>query len=235
MEAPTGHEFDRDQFERRLRDLDPSLFRPVGSQTSGKDKIALLALHGACREVHGSFRYLEIGSHLGGTLQPFLADDRCTEATSIDSRPEQVDDVRGMVEYPGNTTERMLAALSAVPGADLTKLRTIEATTEGLETDGLEAELCLVDGEHTHEAALRDARFCRDVLRGSGTIAFHDCSLVQSAIDAFTAELEPGSFTALRLPGVMFAVELGSAGVLDAAPVRRLWDEDMEWLWRRRK
>src|SRR5919204_195605 len=106
-------------FEDALRALDTSLFEHVRSQTTELDRISLLALHNACREVHGRFAYLEIGSHLGGSLQVLVADQRCTSITSIDSRPESAPDVRGVSSYPGNATARMLERLAAVPGADL--------------------------------------------------------------------------------------------------------------------
>src|SRR5437016_5643611 len=95
-------------FEEALAALDTSLFENVRAQSSERDRVSLLALQNACREIHGQFDYLEIGSHLGGSLQVLVADPRCTSITSIDSRPETTPDVRGISSYPGNTTERML-------------------------------------------------------------------------------------------------------------------------------
>src|SRR5256885_15040664 len=82
--------------EAALTALDTSLFDNVRSQTSERDRISLLALHRACRDAYGRFAYLEIGSHLGGSLQVLVADPRCTSITSIDSRPESAPDVRGV-------------------------------------------------------------------------------------------------------------------------------------------
>jgi hypothetical protein len=217
-----------DDFDRRLREFDIRLFRSVPFVMSGPDRIALMALHNACREVHGSFNYLEVGSYLGGSLQVFLADPRCVAITSIDARHKQSPDIVGSLVYRQTTTEQMLEGLAAVPGADLGKLHTIDASVEDIPTEGLKAELCFVDGEHTHDAALRDARFCRAV-SPRGTIAFHDCTLVRSAIDAFAAESQP--CTTLDLPGEVFAVELGPPRVLQSASIRRLWDQDMERAW----
>ena len=128
---------------------------------------SLLALHAACREVHGRFAYLEIGSHLGGSLQAFVCDEACEAIVSIDPRPSSQPDGRGIVyRYDGNSTARMLENLKRLPGADLGKLRTIDAGTDSVDPAelGLRPTLCFVDGEHTDAAVLRDAGFCRAAL-----------------------------------------------------------------------
>jgi SAM-dependent methyltransferase len=199
-------------FEVRLQSLDPGLFDRVPSQTTRADRVSLLALHNACRESHGTFRYLEIGSHLGGSLQALVADDRCAAITSIDSRPPSQPDARGIdFTYPGNSTERMLAYLRTIPGADLDKLHTVEASTDELPMTSFEgiAQLCFIDAEHTYDAALRDARFCRGVIGAEGAIAFHDRRLVGKAIEQFIGELDHGSFTAYPLQDSIFVIELG--------------------------
>jgi hypothetical protein len=203
------------EFEEALATLDTSLFDTVRSQTSEMDRVSLLALHNACREVHGEFAYLEIGSHLGGSLQVLVVDRRCTSITSIDSRPESAPDVRGISSYPGNTTARMLVRLRLVPGADLTKVQTIEAEAPALDPAGLPApQLCLIDGEHTHDAALADARFCRDVLCDQGAIAFHDRRLVRSAIECFLEDLGQVPHEGYPLLGSVYVIELGQTRLL---------------------
>jgi hypothetical protein len=176
---------------RALARLDTSLFEYVRSQTCERDRQSLLALHHACAKQYRFFSYLEIGSHLGGTLQVLIRDPRCTSITSIDPRPLAQPDVRGVFEYPGNSTERMISRLESVPGADIAKLQTIEATSDQIRTDSLVAspQLCLIDGEHTIDAALCDARFCRQAVREDGAIVFHDRTLVLPAIERFLEEL----------------------------------------------
>lgn len=198
-------------FEQSLRSLDTGLFDHVPSQTSNDDRLSLLALHNACREVHGEFSYLEIGSHLGGSLQVLAVDTRCLSITSIDSRPERQPDVRGVFDYPSNSTGRMLARLEAVPGADLGKLHTIDASTAELSPTELpsQPQLCLIDGEHTIEAALRDARFCRRAAAGRGAIAFHDRRLVRPAIELFLDELDETPHEGYPLLGTVYVIELG--------------------------
>jgi methyltransferase family protein len=208
-------------FDEALAALDTRLFGHVRSQTSERDRISLLALHNACRDVHGRFAYLEIGSHLGGSLQALVADERCTSITSIDLRPESAPDVRGVSSYPGNTTDRMLERLGSVPGADISKVKTIEADTGDIDPAELAApQLCLIDGEHTYEAALRDARFCRRAVRDDGAIVFHDRRLVRPAIEHFLEELGESPHEGYPLLGSVYVIELGETRLLPA--VQRL-------------
>jgi hypothetical protein len=201
--------------EERIAAADPSLFNRVPAQLARDDKISLLALHLAAAETLGSFRYLEIGSHLGGSLQVLVADPRCAEIVSIDARPPSQPDERGIVwPYPDNSTARMLDCLAEVPGADLAKLTTIDAGTEALEPGDIPfvPDVCFVDGEHTDGAVVRDLRFCRRLVRDRGVIAFHDAWIVhrglRAALDEFSADGVP--FSARHLPESVLVVELGT-------------------------
>ena len=199
----------------RLSRLDETLFDAIESQTSDQDRRSLLALHGAVADALGNFGYLEIGSHRGGSLQVLVTDERCRKIVSIDPRPEwQPDDRPGIAgcAYSRNSTEDMLELLAVVPGADVTKIETIELGTESIDPETVERpDLCFVDGEHTQVAALRDARFCRAVLRGRGIVAFHDFWIVAPAVLRFLRELKDGRGYFLR--NSIFVVEFGGATV----------------------
>ena len=199
-------------FEEALESLDTSLFAHVRTQTGEEDRLSMLALHNACRRSYGEFSYLEIGSHLGGSLQVLIVDDRCVQIVSIDSRPECQPDARGLVvDYPDNNTQRMLDRLASVPGANLEKLHTIEATTADLPPDDLPTrpQLCFIDAEHTDAAALRDARFCRAATREGGAIVFHDRRVVRGAIERFLEELGTVRHDGYPLLGSIYVVEVG--------------------------
>lgn len=205
--------------EQRIRDLDISLFDDVVTQLRLNDRKSLLALHTACRDAYGSFTYLEIGSYLGGSLQAFVRDPACEAIVSIDPRPSSAADLRGEdARYPDNTTRGMLERLAAIPGADAAKITTLEASTEGLDPLALPCrpQLCLVDGEHTDGAALRDAEFCLEAMQGDGCIAFDDPNIVYKAIRALTDRLEAGGreIHAYLLPYSIFVVEVGAARLL---------------------
>lgn len=207
----------------RVAALDTSTLARIESETTEADRRSLLALH-ATVAARGPFRYLEIGSHLGGSLQALVADPRCTEIVSIDTRPTSQPDDRGeRFAYPGNSTQRMLDQLAEVPGADLGKLRTFETGTDVLNPSDLSGvpDLCLVDGEHTYAAALRDARFCLEAIGDAGVIAFHDSNIVQPAIDEFVRSLGERPHAAFQLPDSVAVVQVGADDLPRSPWVRR--------------
>src|SRR3954470_24589215 len=127
-----------DGFRAHLERFDPKLLKGIKSQTKKGDRSSLLALHAACVERYGTFDYLEIGSHLGGSLQALARDERCTRIVSIDLRPEATPDERGkLIPYQGNSTQRMLDGLAALAGADVAKIHTIDADTRTLDPGDL--------------------------------------------------------------------------------------------------
>ena len=203
----------------RLDRLDMSLFDAIpGGCASASDRRSLLALHAAVA-ARGDFNYLEVGSYHGASLQTFIADPRCRRIVSIDRRDEASPDERPEeARYPDNTTARMLERLGHVPGADLGKLTTIDASTENLDPAELRADLCLIDAEHTNVAALRDARFCRRAIRDRGVIVFHDRILVDQGIQQFLGELS--RYRAYPLAHDLFVVELNVPSLTADARVK---------------
>lgn len=203
----------------RIDELDPSLFEHIESiGSSVADRRSLLALHAALA-ARGNFRFLEVGSYLGASLQAFIVDPRCTRIVSIDRRDQVSPDERPIQpEYPGNTTGQMLDRLSEVQGADLEKLITIDSSTEELEPAGLTADLCFIDAEHTNAAVLRDARFCRRVIRDRGVIVFHKRAVVGLGIRQFLHELS--RYRAYPLAHELFVVEINLPSLLSDPRVR---------------
>jgi hypothetical protein len=205
-------------FEERLESLDVELLGAIHTGLTTEDRRSLLALHLACRRTNSEFRWLEIGSHLGGSLQALVRDPGCTKIDSIDSRPEQIPDERiATVAYPGNSTARMLRLLSDLPDAHMRKVRTHDTGTGQLDPQAFEPpDVCFIDAEHTDEACVRDAEFCRNVLRNDGVIAFHDIFIVYQAVSAFVETLRvTGTPHRLAyLPDNMFAIELGLGELL---------------------
>ena len=61
-----------DDFEAQINRLDVALFGHIFSATTQEDKRSLLAVQRAVRELKAAqgYVYLEIGSYLGGSLQP---------------------------------------------------------------------------------------------------------------------------------------------------------------------
>jgi len=206
----------------RVSALDTSLFRPIESQTTEPDRQSLLALHAAIAE-RGPFDYLEIGSHLGGSLQALVADPRCRSIVSIDTRPLLQPDDRGdEAAYPENSTRRMLEGLAELPDADLAKVQTFETGTDELAVSDLPTRpgFCFVDAEHTRAAALRDALFCLEATTPDGVVAFHDSNVVMPGIEDFIARLDR-PHQAFQLPDSVFVVELGEPRLQATAYIQR--------------
>src|SRR5436305_2405579 len=162
-------------FERRLRELDPSLFAAIDSQSSDGDRRSWLALQRLARGTGGTYACLEIGFHLGGSIQPHLLDPRCRRIYSIDNRPIVPPDDRGQeFRYDGSSTERMLANLRALDPDQVSKIVCFESDARDVDPSLLpdRPDLCFIDGEHTSRAVLSDFDFCFRVYSPRATSAF---------------------------------------------------------------
>ncbi len=217
-----------DAFSARVNRLDTTLFDAIPSESTPWDRQSLLACQSAVRMRWSPYVYLEIGSHLGGSLQAHVLDPRCAAAHSIDPRPSVQPDARGQhFGYPGNSTARMLANLGAA-GGDIPRVVCHEQTVAGLDPAAIvpAPHLCFVDGEHTDEAVLVDFAFCQRVVAPGGLIVFHDAHIIYNALGAIVASLDRTGTTyrACHLPDSLFAIELGDGALLEGAalaPVRR--------------
>ena len=114
--------------DHRIQSLDVSLFEKIYSQTGIEDRESLLAIQNTTRNKYAPtpYAYLEIGSHLGGSIQPYLMDPQCSQIYSIDPRPRQQPDDRCpgyIANYEHNTTERMLELLEKVDKEALPKIK----------------------------------------------------------------------------------------------------------------
>jgi hypothetical protein len=224
-------------FEQQIASLDPGLFRHIESQSTGNDRTSLLALHLAFRQSHPSFKYLEIGSHLGGSLQALVRDPRCQSIVSIDPRPRRQPDERGEhYDYVDNSTARMLTLLRQIPGANADKILALDAGTDTLDPERVPGppDFCFIDGEHTDVAVVRDARFCLRVIHPDGCIAFHDANIIYRGLRGVIGELQRQGmeFRGYHLPDSVFVVELGACAVHQSPPVQRMLLHNHEgYLW----
>lgn len=222
--------------EQSIADLDLGLFEKIPSQSTDHDKQSLLACQLAVRELTGEYSYLEIGSYLGGSIQPHLLDPKCRRIYSIDKRPHSQPDARGVdFIYQNNSTARMMGMLQAV-AEDTTKITTIDGDSKTIDplriTDPI--QLCFIDGEHTDEAAASDFRFCLKVLNGGGVIVFHDAQITYNGIAACVRYLEENNveFKAYVLPHIVFVIEIGEFPLhKNAAIAERLRDNHLSYLF----
>jgi len=173
------------QMVTAIEALDTAAFI-VWSETSEYDKISFLRIQKLIRAHVANYVYVEVGSHLGGTLAPHLADPRCRTVISIDPRPGELQDVRGRsFAYEGNSTTRMIEGLEQVlPEGCLTKLRTFDLdAAEVCHADiSARADLVMIDGEHTIVAAFSDVMSLLPIIAADAVISFHDANLVADAI-----------------------------------------------------
>lgn len=213
-------------FEQSISNLDLRLFEKISSQSNDDDKKSLLACQLATRELTNEYIYLEIGSYLGGSIQPHLLDEQCTKIYSIDKRPLVQPDERGVdYTYLNNSTARMLENLAQVAPEQVEKITTIDGDTR--EIDGSQIAdkitLCYIDGEHTDEAVMSDFKFCLSVLAERGAILFDDANIIYNGIADCIEYLKANSinFRAYSLPAKVFVIEVSdfplhqNAAILD--------------------
>jgi len=199
-------------FSQRLDALDLSLFDAVTTQSTDDDRRAWLAVQRAVRNPSG-YVYLEIGSHLGGSIQQHIVDPWCRAIVSIDKRPETLPDDRGrVVRYQGNSTARMLETLRRVAPDGMGKLRCYDSDASGVDPAAVHerADFCFIDGEHTHAAVLSDFEACLRLSGPNAAICFHDAYVVDRALASILSSLgDRGiSFDTRKLGGSTFGIFL---------------------------
>ncbi len=209
----------------RIDRLDVSLFDHISSQSSTADREAFLALQRAVRDRSEGYVYLEIGSHLGGSIQPHLLDPRCKKIYSIDKRPEEMPDERGENRvYRGNSTQRMLDRLGQISEKGLSKIVCFDHDARHIDPQRIDPapHLCFIDGEHTNRAVVADFAFCYKISAPDAVIAFHDSGLVAKGIKTVKKWLRQRGivYEGLKLGGSVYAICLG-ASVKAIAPQLR--------------
>lgn len=221
-------------FETRIQALDVTLLDAIASQSCRGDRRAWLAVQRAVRQPRG-YTYLEIGSHLGGSLQQHVQDPLCHAMVSIDKRPASQPDERGkLFHYEGNSTARMLENLRRVAPERLERLQCIDADAAeiDLQTIAVRPDFCFIDGEHTVRAVCSDFAFCRRVASPNAAICLHDDWIVAAALRTILADLRRDGvpFIARKLSGVTFGIFLGDCpAARDPYIAKRSWDGD-RWL-----
>jgi hypothetical protein len=195
----------------RIDRLDVSLFEQMPMDaTSPQDRRSLLALHAAVA-ARGDFSYLEIGSLVGTHMPSCLADPRCREVLLVSGRNEMSGDEK-LQQDPDTTTALLRERLAGLRGADFEKLTTFGDGTERLDPTQLTADICFIDARGTDDSALRNARFCRRVLRNRGVIVFHHRTRVGRGIRRFLGDLS--RYRAYPLAHELFVVEMNVPSLL---------------------
>lgn len=214
-------------FEPRIDELDLSLFKAIDSQSDDGDKRSWLALQRIVRRWNGNYTYLEIGSYLGGSLQPHLLDPRCRRIISIDNRPpDELPDDRGQgFRYADNSTASMLSNLRAIDPGQVSKIVCFDCDARDIDPACLpdRPDLCFIDGEHTKRAVMSDFDFCARVCSPRAIIYFHDDWVIYPALARIIRALrkERKHFTVLKLLGSTFAIGLGESAMREDDFIRK--------------
>ena len=194
-----------------------AIFAAIDSETSAEDRNSLIAVRDAIRRSLGEYTYLEIGSHLGGTLQAYVLDEACVRLWSIDKRSAVQPDERGTDwADPDNSTARMMALLSALDPTVVARLQTFDCDASRVDHKLISPapRLLFVDGEHTDAGVRSDAEFClKAAHRDGAVIMFHDAHIVYRGLQqTFENWRKKGlAFHAYVLPDCLMVVELGLA------------------------
>jgi Methyltransferase domain len=201
-------------FDKKIAAGDISLFK-IETQSTGKDQRSFLAIQNFIRNNFQQYTYLEVGSHLGGSLFPYLLDSRCNSVISVDPRPPVLPDERGDISYTGNSTQRMIDSIVAAGGSKLiAKLTTIESDVSSVSADqaGSNVRVSLIDAVHTNDAVFRDFLTVYHLANKDSLIAFHDSILIADAcrnVEALLKYLKV-PHRAFYLSDQVFLVALGS-------------------------
>jgi len=225
-------------FSQRLESLDLTLFDGVPTQSEDGDRQSWLAVQRSVRRPAG-YTYLEIGSHLGGSIQQHLIDPWCQKIISIDKRSLNMPDDRGeTVYYEGNFTARMLDNLSRIARHELSKVICFDADAKDVDPHAIPAppDFCFIDGEHTYAAVISDFEFCLRVCAPNAAICFHDDRFLYGAVGAALTLLRHRRipFSARKLGGDTFGIFLRDCNAANDAYVRDCSRDGVRWiLWRR--
>jgi hypothetical protein len=222
-------------FDERVAELDVTLFDRIKSQSTCGDKRSWLAMQHAVRDAKHTFTYLEIGSYLGGSIQPYVLDPKCRVIYSIDKRPEEQPDDRGQVfSYRDSSTQRMLANLQGVDPHQVRKVICFDSAAANVDALAIAdpPDLCLIDGEHTRSAVLDDFAFCARVSAPDAVICFHDADVICPAIATIVSALKRkrARFRALKLGGLTYAIALGSGDAITDRLVQGIASDGEEFL-----
>lgn len=225
----------KQHIEQLFQNRDINIYSSIKSQTTENDHYSFLTLLNWQRNISKEYCYLEIGSHLGGTLQPFLLDPRCTYIYSIDKRPEFQPDERGRdFYYENNSSERMMEFLKQI-SSETEKIKCIDKSSTEIKPKEIviKPNLCFIDGEHTDKAAFNDFQFCLKILEKNGTIIFHDANIVFNGIRKALNYLDKKdiSYKAFNLPDSLFVVSFDLSIIEDSGITERIFDNYKSYLF----
>ena len=216
-------------FENMISRLDTNLFNAIHASLTEEDRRALLAIQLDTREAQKKYSYLEIGSYMGGSIQPHLIDPKCYRIYSIDKR---------VGDYTNNSTQTMMNSLKRLSEKDISKIVTFNNDASELQADNIKdkPDICFIDGWHTDEAVISDFNFAIQVIKSNGFIFFHDCYKVNKGLVAITKQLKKGiKFEGYKLFGNILIIGLGKSAFKNCQNVKKLCESSYDYYFFRVK
>jgi len=166
---------------------------PIVSQTSIYDKNVLIEIINFLSKDNMKFKYLEIGSYLGGSLTPFLKNDYCSLVFSIDKRNQNLEDERGkIISYKNTSLNQMLDNLKKF-NLNTKKLKTFNGDVKNFKKK-IKFDLVFIDGIHTDINTFSDFLNSLKLLKKNGIILFHDSSIIFKSIKIIEVFLKQNNF-----------------------------------------
>jgi len=187
----------------------------IPSQTGDGDKKSLISLQNIVRRNARNYTYLEVGSFLGGTLLPHLADPECRLAYSIDKRAASQLDERGRTyDYvPGSTPEMVATLEQHLPLSSMLKLQTFDIEAAELTTNqiALGCDFIFIDAEHTNTAVFKDFLTVWQFAKESSVVALHDAQYIFDALSNIETLLahQKVKHRTFVIPDSVFVILLG--------------------------
>ena len=155
---------------------------PISSQTSNNDKkIILKIINFLKKNKKKKFKYLEIGSFLGGSLTPYLLENSCELIVSIDKRNQKQDDERSEEWSYERVSEAHMIKKLKEHNLKIDKLRTFNGDVKDFKTK-MKFDLVFIDGIHTDINTFSDFLITHNKVNKDSIIMFHDSSIIFKSI-----------------------------------------------------
>jgi hypothetical protein len=166
---------------------------PIPSQTSINDKIFILKTINILNKKVNTYKYLEIGSYLGGSLTPFLLDENCKKIFSIDKREQCIADARNELWNYKNITENDMLNTIKQLGLNYKKILCFNGDIKNFKSKD-KFDLIFIDGEHTNVKCFEDFIYSENLIKKNSIIMFHDSSIIHKALELILIHLKKKNF-----------------------------------------
>lgn len=202
---------------------------PITSQTSDTDKIYLLKTIETVMLKEPSFKYLEVGSYMGGSLTPFLLERACTLVASIDERGRYAPDERGAKFDYSKTTSKSMVEKLIEHGMDTSKLLIHDGTAQTFNFDNNYFDVAFIDGEHTDVACVRDFIWIYPKMKSSSIILFHDSTIIHKGLSIILELLAEKGIQFKILKDLKSEITAAFVGEYAALNHREIFGDSEDW------